>query len=131
MSGAGKGIGDWLGGIFSGSGSGGGGGGGGFGGIGDAIGGVVDKVGGFIGDIFGFAKGGYIKPGQVGLVGEKGPELISGPANITPLDNMSSRTTNVNYNIHAVDARSFTELLARDPGMIYSLSEMGRQKMGI
>jgi hypothetical protein len=30
-----------------------------------------------------YDKGGFIKPGEVGLVGEIGPELIQGPAQIT------------------------------------------------
>lgn len=32
-----------------------------------------------------FAKGGDIKGGEVGIVGEKGPEFVQGPARITPM----------------------------------------------
>lgn len=47
--------------------------------------------GGFLSSIFGglfggaHAVGGDIQAGKIGLVGENGPELISGPASITPL----------------------------------------------
>lgn len=44
-------------------------------------------VGDFAG---GFAAGGTIPAGKFGLVGEKGPELISGPATITPLNSPSA-----------------------------------------
>ena len=117
-----------------------------FGGIGDAIGGVVDSIGsifsgggssggggggfldgiiGGIGDLFGgfFANGGAIPAGKFGMVGERGPEFIGGPANITPMGG----STNVSYNIQAVDARSFQQLLASDPSFIYALTEQGRK----
>lgn len=115
-----------------------------FSGIGDAIGGVVDTVGsifsgggssgggGFfdsigstISDLFGgfFANGGAIPAGKFGMVGERGPEFIGGPANITPMGGSSA----VTYNIQAVDARSFQQLLASDPSFIYALTEQGRK----
>jgi tape measure domain-containing protein len=75
----------------------------------------------------GFANGGTIPSGQFGLVGENGPELISGPANITPI--MSGGTTTVNYNINAVDAPSFQNLVARDPKFIFAVTEKGRQSV--
>jgi hypothetical protein len=62
--------------------------------------------------------------GKWGIAGEAGPELISGPAQITPLDKMGG-STNVTYNINAVDARSFKEMLAQDPGYIYGLTLQG------
>jgi len=34
----------------------------------------------------------------------------------------------VTYNINAVDAVSFQTLLARDPGLIYALTEQGRSR---
>jgi hypothetical protein len=35
--------------------------------------------------------------------------------------------TTVNYNIQAVDASSFRQLVARDPQFIYSVTEKGRR----
>lgn len=61
--------------LFSGASGGGGGGGGGiFGGIGSALGGLFA---GF------FDTGGRIGAGQFGIVGERGPEIVTGPANVT------------------------------------------------
>lgn len=78
----------------------------------------------------GFATGGFIPPGKFGLVGEAGPEFISGPAQITPMDQVSTTgSTQVNYNISAVDARSFKELVASDPSFIYAVTEKGRQTL--
>jgi lambda family phage tail tape measure protein len=73
----------------------------------------------------GFAKGGYLPSGQMGIVGEYGPELITGPANISPMDQQQPVT--VNYNIQAVDASSFRALVARDPEFIYNITEQGRR----
>jgi hypothetical protein len=86
----------------------------------DVFGGIFDKFAGF------FATGGFIPSGQFGLVGERGPELISGPAQITPLDAVGSGANqNITYNISAVDARSFRELVARDPGFIHAVAQQG------
>lgn len=59
-----------IGGLFSGGGSGGG----------DALSGIASLAGSFAGF---FDKGGNIGAGQFGVVGERGPELVMGPANIT------------------------------------------------
>ena len=67
-----------------------------------------------------FADGGYIPAGSFGITGERGPEFVSGPANITPMGN-----SNVTYNINAVDARSFKELVAQDPAFIHSVAQLG------
>jgi lambda family phage tail tape measure protein len=74
----------------------------------------------------GFATGGYLPSGQMGIVGENGPEFITGPANITPMDKMN-QPVNITYNINAVDAASFRTLVARDPQFIYSVTEAGRR----
>lgn len=70
----------------------------------------------------GFADGGILPSGKLGIVGEEGPELISGPAKITPfksalsqvggssaggsLQKMSNATAtaNINFHIANVDA---------------------------
>lgn len=107
------GISDAVGGLISGGGIGGGGGGGFF-----------DSIASGIGDLFGgfFANGGVLPANKFGIVGENGPELISGPAGISPMG-----ATNVTYNINAVDAASFQALVARDPGFIFAVSEQGRR----
>jgi len=78
--------------------------------------------GGFLGDLFGgfFATGGMIPPGRFGIVGESGPEYVSGPANVTPIG-----STQVTYNINAVDAASFRQLVARDPAFIHAVAQQG------
>jgi len=103
-----------IGGLISGGGIGGGGGGG-----------FLDSIGSTISDLFGgfFANGGNIPSGKFGVVGERGPELIGGPAGITPMGG----STAVTYNIQAVDARSFQQLLASDPSFIFALTEQGRK----
>jgi hypothetical protein len=106
-------------GIFSGLGK--GTGGGAFGGLTSLFGGIGDLFAGF------FADGGFIPRGQFGIVGERGPELISGPANITPMT--TARTTEVIYNINAVDAQSFQQLLARDPSFIHALAVKGSRSI--
>lgn len=88
--------------IFGGIGGGGGGGGGGL-------------FAGF------FANGGTIPAGQFGVVGERGPELVSGPAQVTPMTGGQT----VNYYINAVDAPSFRSLVARDPGFIHAVAQQG------
>lgn len=71
-----------------------------------------------------FATGGYIPGGQFGLVGERGPELIGGPAQVTPMS-YGSQTGSVTYNISAVDTNSFNNLLSRDPGFIHAVVMQG------
>lgn len=93
-----------------------------FGGIGFGTGlgfGSMD-YGGF------FAKGGTLGAGKWGIAGEAGPEIVSGPATITPMTQMPSTTT-INYNINAVDAVSFRAMVARDPEFIYQVTEAGRR----
>ena len=83
-------------------------------------------------NIFGaFADGGFLPSGKIGLVGENGPELITGPGRITPMEdvNFGGGTTNVTYNISAVDARSFQQLVAEDPGFIHAVAEYGGRQV--
>jgi lambda family phage tail tape measure protein len=80
------------------------------------------SLGGGGGSLFGgfFATGGMIPPGRFGVVGEAGPELVQGPANVTPLG-----STNVTYNISAVDAMSFKQMIAQDPSFLYAVTQQG------
>lgn len=101
-----------------------------------AGGGAGNGGGGFFGSIlssfFGgfFANGGTLGANKFGIAGERGPELITGPATVTPLDQLSrAGVTNVTYNIQAVDASSFRTLVARDPEFIFNVTEQGRRSL--
>ena len=88
---------------------------------------ILGSIGTGIKNIFGgfFANGGMLGAGKFGIAGERGPELVSGPAQITPI----SAGGQVTYNINAVDARSFQELVASDPEFIFAVTETGRQSL--
>ena len=83
-----------------------GGGGGGF------FSSLISGASSFFGSLFGgfFSKGGYLSAGKVGIVGESGPELISGPAQITPM-NEATGSTQVVFNINAIDTQTGTQFL--------------------
>ena len=99
--------------------------------IGSSIGGAVSNAVSWVGSLFDgfFANGGRIGSGKFGIVGERGPELITGPANVTPMSAVGGGTTNVYYTINAVDTQSFQQALARDPSLIYALTEKGRMSV--
>ena len=100
---------------------------------------IVQKfITGPIMGLFGLAKGGPAKAGQPYIVGEEGPELFVpnqsgtvvpnhalGSSGGTPMSGM----TNINYNINAVDARSFKQLVAQDPEFIFSVTQAGARRM--
>jgi hypothetical protein len=90
-------------------------------------GGILDSIVSGAKSLFGgfFANGGTLPRGKFGIVGERGPELISGPGQITPLQGLGGGSTNVTYNISAVDAASFQALIARDPGFIHAVAMQG------
>ena len=84
----------------------------------------------------GLQQGGPALAGQAYIVGEAGPELFvpNVNGNVVPNDRLGDvgggGETVVNYNIQAVDARSFQQLAARDPEFIFNLSERGRRRQG-
>jgi hypothetical protein len=121
--------------------------GGGIGGAlyGDGGGGIIDSITNGIGSLFGgdgggggffdsissglgslfdgfFANGGQIGAGKFGVVGERGPELVGGPASVMPMGGQTS----VIYNINAVDAASFKSMIASDPSFLFAVTEQGR-----
>lgn len=77
--------------------------------------------------LFGFANGGIIPNNSPVLVGERGPEIISGAGgrSVTPNEALGA---NVTYNINAVDASSFRNLVASDPEFIFAVTEQGRRR---
>lgn len=46
-----------------------------------------------------FADGGHLGSGQWGIAGENGPEIIHGPANITPMDGMGGGSPQMNVTV--------------------------------
>lgn len=86
---------------------------------------------GSVGRLLGFANGGIVPTNSPILVGERGPEIISGAAGrvVTPNSNIGLGTTNVIYNISAVDAMSFKQLVAQDPGFIYAVTQQGAKSI--
>ncbi len=84
------------------------------------------------------AAGGPVQAGKTYLVGERGPEMVRfGRAGyVYPNIAMESGgggggMTNVVYNISAVDAPSFKQLVSSDPQFIYSVTQVGGRKAGV
>ena len=97
-------------------------------GIGNSMTGIIGGVTSAVRGIFGgfFANGGNLANGRIGVVGERGAELIRGPAQIDPLTSGIGGSS-VTYNINAVDAMSFKQMIAQDPGFLYAVTEQGRR----
>lgn len=89
--------------------------------------------GGLSGGLFGgriipgiLAEGGPVSSRRPYIVGEKGPELFIPDSEGQMMPNARlGGSTNITYNINAVDAVSFQALVARDPAFIYSVSQQG------
>ena len=92
--------------------------------------------------IFGLASGGPAKAGQPYIVGEEGPELFipKNSGTVVPNDEtnaimgaggpgMGMAAPTVNYNINAVDAASFKQLVARDPEFIFNVTQAGARRI--
>jgi hypothetical protein len=76
------------------------------------------------------AKGGPVMRNKPYVVGELGPELFvpTTGGSIVP-NNQLMGGSQVTYNINAVDAPSFQQLVARDPEFIFSVTEAGRRRI--
>jgi phage-related minor tail protein len=84
----------------------------------------------FFSTILGRASGGPIAANTPYMVGERGPELfMSKSAGTIIPNNALGGSTNVTYNINAVDASSFRQMLAREPEFIYAVTERGRSSV--
>ena len=87
------------------------------------------------GNIVGFDKragGGPVIKDKPYIVGERGPELFvpTGGGSIVSNNQLGSGgVTQITYNINAVDALSFRQLVARDPEFIYSVSQAGARRL--
>jgi len=98
--------------------------------IAQVLGGGGGTGGGFksLTNLLGFANGGVVPTNGPVIVGERGPELLVGASgNRVIPNNALSGGGSVTYNISAVDARSFKELVASDPSFIYAVTEQGRK----
>ena len=98
--------------------------------IAQVLGGGGGTGGGFksLTSLLGFANGGIVPTNGPVIVGERGPELLVGASgNRVIPNNALSGGGSVIYNISAVDARSFKELVASDPSFIYAVTEQGRK----
>jgi lambda family phage tail tape measure protein len=98
-----------------------------FGGIGGGA-----KTGGLFGGsiIPGFlAGGGPADANSPYIVGENGPELFVPSTAGTVVPNNQIGASSVVYNINAVDAMSFKQMIAADPSFLYAVSEQGRRRI--
>ena len=101
---------------------------------------LVQKfISGPIMSLFGLASGGPAKAGQPYIVGEEGPELFIPKNSGTVIPNditeglaggqgIGMGGGQVTYNINAVDARSFKQLVASDPEYLYNVTQVGARR---
>ena len=79
-----------------------------------------------LGRVLGFrANGGPVMAGSPYIVGERGPELMIPNTNGTVVPNNALGGGTVIYNINAVDALSFKQMVARDPSFIHAVATQG------
>lgn len=96
--------------------------------------------GGLIGSLLGgltgggsvglYAKGGQVPSGRLGIVGEAGPELIRGPAQVTPMSKVSgggTTTVQIHVSLSGANGNAEVERIARE-GVQRGLREFARQQ---
>ncbi len=81
-----------------------------------------------------FAEGGSIGSGQWGIVGEKGAEVVAGPAAVTPWSKLPAgggqRSTQViNFNVTSPDAPSFARSQTQMAAMLSRMVSRGQRNM--
>jgi hypothetical protein len=84
--------------------------------------------------LFGFANGGVIPNNKPVIVGERGPELLFGAGGMgvrSNEDSFGGGSTVVTYNINAVDALSFKQMIAADPTFLYAVTQQGAKGMPV
>jgi lambda family phage tail tape measure protein len=88
---------------------------------------ATDSLGNMFKNLLGFANGGMIPTNRPVLVGERGPEILSGVGGRTVIPNnqLGGNSQYVTYNISAVDAMSFKAMIARDPSFIHAVAQQG------
>jgi Lambda phage tail tape-measure protein (Tape_meas_lam_C) len=92
-----------------------------------------------IASFLGFAEGGVIPNNQPVLVGENGPEIITGVGGRTVIPNsqLTSAMSNTggdqyvthNYNINAVDAKSVAQLFYENRMTMFGMTEQARREL--
>jgi len=76
------------------------------------------------------AVGGPVMKDTPYIVGERGPEMfVPNQAGSIMRNDQMGMGGAVTYNINAVDARSFQQLVASDPEFIFSVTEAGRRRI--
>lgn len=141
--GGGTGGGGGIGSIFSGLFGGGGGGiqggmGNAFGmggGMGGGIGSLFSSITSGIGSFFGgfFADGGSLGANKFGIVGEAGPEIITGPARIMSNEDSfgsGAQMPGVNITIQAIDTQTGTEFLLDNKKQIEGIIQNAYNRRG-
>ena len=118
---SGSSISNALGSIFSGGFGGGGGGGGGMGSMFSSA--ISSIFGGF------FADGGRLGANKFGIAGESGAEIITGPANITPMDQLPTKPS-VTINLNTIDSRTGTEFLLENKANIENIIQRAFNRRG-
>lgn len=85
-----------------------------------------------LGGLFGFlAGGGPASANKPYIVGERGPELFvpNTSGTVIPNNALGGGGGAVTYNINAVDAMSFKQMLAQDPTFLHAVAEQGRRRL--
>ena len=75
------------------------------------------------------AAGGTLGAGKHGIAGEAGPELITGPATVTPMTDLGSKP-NVNVTIQAIDTQTGTEFLLKNKKQIEGIIQNAYNRRG-
>lgn len=98
------------------------------GGGGNIFGSIISGIGSF----FGFmADGGNIPAGGWAIAGEAGPEIITGPATVTPMDKVStSGGPAINITIQSIDTQTGTEFLLKNKKQIEGIINSAYNKRG-
>ncbi len=95
-------------------------------------------VGGFLDRIFGFARGGFLPGGDIGLVGERGPELVmagrSG-VSITPMPALHAQgggsaagPLHLTFNVNAIDRKDVARFFEDNEGHVAAAIMKARSK---
>ena len=73
------------------------------------------------------ARGGTVPVGEFAIVGEAGPELVTGPGTVTPLAAGPTINQSINFNIAAVDAAGIDALLRKRAPTIARIVQQASQ----